>query len=309
MHTTLSDGHLSPNQLVDAYVELGYDILAITDHNFVSYPWTDFESFTHSPFAENLLSEGLITETEITFENRNPEEMGLLAIQANEISNHHHLGSYFSDYNSTTNNIHYSLESISEKEGIGVLKHPVKYSFDKNWYIQLYENYPALVGIEIYNRKYDDDENLYFEDFALWDSLLTHFMPSRNIWGFASDDFHTDELGYAYNMFIMNEFNINSFKTAMQKGSFYFVISIDGHKGKPHPTIESVRLNSKDSSIEIIARDYNTVEWISEGHVVHSGAKISVPEHVKQGNYVRAIIYNEDRTALAGTQAFGIIRD
>ncbi len=309
MHTTLSDGHLSPNQLIDAYAELGYRILAITDHNFVSYPWTDFESFSHSPFAENLLAEGLISETEITFENRDPNQMGLVAIQANEISNHHHLGSYFSDYNSTTSNIHFSLDKISEKAGLGVLLHPIKYPFDKTWYAELYENYSSLVGIEVYNRKYDKDENLYSEDFNLWDSLLTDFMPRRNIWGFANDDFHTVEMGYAYQMFILEEFSVNAVKSAMQNGIFYYVISLDGHNSNFHPHIEYIRVDSKNASIEIIARNYQIIEWISEGQIVHSGAKISIPDHVKSGNYVRAMVYNDYRTAVAGTQAFGIIRE
>jgi hypothetical protein len=35
LHTTVSDGELSPQQAVDGYSEQGYDFLAITDHNIV----------------------------------------------------------------------------------------------------------------------------------------------------------------------------------------------------------------------------------------------------------------------------------
>ena len=37
-HTTKSDGGLAPQMAVDHYHQLGYNILAITDHNEVTYP-------------------------------------------------------------------------------------------------------------------------------------------------------------------------------------------------------------------------------------------------------------------------------
>jgi 3',5'-nucleoside bisphosphate phosphatase len=34
VHTTYSDGHLTPTQVVDLYKSYGYDVIAITDHNY-----------------------------------------------------------------------------------------------------------------------------------------------------------------------------------------------------------------------------------------------------------------------------------
>ena len=38
LHTTNSDGELSPQNTVDHYGEAGYDFLSITDHNFLTPP-------------------------------------------------------------------------------------------------------------------------------------------------------------------------------------------------------------------------------------------------------------------------------
>jgi hypothetical protein len=41
-HTNLSDGRLRPEEVVDAYAELGFDFLAITDHDYLLRPgWRD----------------------------------------------------------------------------------------------------------------------------------------------------------------------------------------------------------------------------------------------------------------------------
>jgi predicted metal-dependent phosphoesterase TrpH len=40
-HTTCSDGKLSPQELADAYLELGYDFIAFTDHDHLWRPGQD----------------------------------------------------------------------------------------------------------------------------------------------------------------------------------------------------------------------------------------------------------------------------
>lgn len=308
VHTTASDGYFSPNQVIDKYKYLDYKVLALSDHNFVTYPWEKISEFEPSETALRFLSEGLITEESLIFKDRNPSHIGMLAVQANEISNHHHLGSYFSDYNSTTSNIHNSLNAIQELDGLSVLFHPIKYQNDLNWYYDLYEQYSNLIGIEVYNRKYDETESFYYEDFFLWDSLLTDFMPHRPIWGFANDDFHTVELGYAYNMFLMPEFSIRWVRKSMERGSFYFVSALAGHNCNQRPKIKSINVNNAKATIKISASNYYEIKWISNGEIIHKGNTIDLSENKNATNHVRAMIYNKDKTAFAGTQAFGILR-
>ena len=41
MHTTVSDGTLSPEEAVARYRAAGYDFVALTDHRTVNPPWED----------------------------------------------------------------------------------------------------------------------------------------------------------------------------------------------------------------------------------------------------------------------------
>ncbi len=173
-HTTESDGQWAPDRVIDAYHELGYTILALADHNRVSYPWSRWD--------------------------RNPESLGMLAVQANELSRGHHVGSYFSDLNAgrgLTDNV----EEVGKAGGIAVVFHPGRYTrrdnYDVDDYVAVYQANPHAVGLEIVNQR-----DRYPEDRATWDAILTRLMPERPVWGFANDDFHRPQhLGRSWTMF------------------------------------------------------------------------------------------------------------
>jgi hypothetical protein len=76
-HTTLSGGTSTPDVVIDLYRELGYGILALTDHDddSVAVPTWPWQSY-----------------------GRDPAALGMVAIQGNEISDVHHIGSHFNDY-------------------------------------------------------------------------------------------------------------------------------------------------------------------------------------------------------------------
>ena len=63
-HTTQSDGSMSPGTVIDQYKQLGYSVLALTDHNTVTYPWATY--------------------------GRDPVQLGMVDVQGNELSNGHH---------------------------------------------------------------------------------------------------------------------------------------------------------------------------------------------------------------------------
>jgi hypothetical protein len=121
-HTTVSDGHLSPMEVVDEYQRRGYSILAITDHNRVTYPWTGFDDFSPSKLSQDRDGENL----EMTFENRDPAAMGMIAVAGNELSDHHHLLSLFSEFSTTERNLTTSLNGIASESdsGLAFLAHP-----------------------------------------------------------------------------------------------------------------------------------------------------------------------------------------
>jgi hypothetical protein len=199
-HTTRSDGRMNPHTVVDKYHELGYSILAITDHNEVTWPWTAFAEMEESNTSRNRMeSAPEAMPDNFDFENRNPVALQMVDIQANELSRHHHMGSFFNDHNGTTTELE-SLEATAANDGITMLYHPGRYTrrdpqlFNLEWYLDLYGNYDHLFGMEVYNQG-----DRYPGDRKLWDSVLTVTMPDRPVWGYSNDDMHTlpiwDETG------------------------------------------------------------------------------------------------------------------
>ncbi len=328
-HTTVSDGSLNPQMVVDNYHELGYDILAITDHNAVTYPWTGFADMEASQpsrmrrtiaLLENYFAEKSAEDPDfypmvkspmsipfsLEFENRDPVALGMIDIQANELSRHHHMGSFFNDHNGTTTELE-SLEATAEKDGIVMLYHPGRYygrSADKYnlpWYVDLYDSYDHLIGLEVYN-----SGNRYPDDRKIWDSILTVMMPERPVWGYSNDDMHMiPHLGRNWNIFILPELTHESVRHGMENGLSYFVYSPQGHNGPSPPVIRSIKVNSRKGTIEIDAEDYNSIEWISEGNIVYSGNKVNLNELEETGIYIRAKLYGAGG-AVSGTQPFGI---
>ncbi|MDD2600037.1 MAG: hypothetical protein PHO37_12565 [Kiritimatiellae bacterium] len=107
-HTTQSDGSLPPQQVIDEYHQRGYQVLALTDHDKVTYPWTELDSFNPA------------------YENRNPAALGMLAISGNELSRHHHVQSLFSDFTSVSTDLEVELEAQGQSAptALALLNHP-----------------------------------------------------------------------------------------------------------------------------------------------------------------------------------------
>jgi len=299
VHTTASDGKLHPHEIVDRYRRLGYTILAITDHDYMNknknrmtFPWEQFKEMVTSKNARGL------------FESRIPEKIGMLAVKGNELSLHHHTGSYFNEFEGS-DSIETSLSRITEIKGIAVLFHPGRYknqySFD--WYLRLFKKFPVLVGIEVYNQG-----NRYPDDRIMWDSMLVKFMPDRPIWGFSNDDAHKEEhIGRNYNVFLLQNLSLNSFREAMEKGRFYFIYSPDGCDGKP-ARIKKITVDTSKGTIKIEASDCERIEWISQGIVAETGNEISYRNNEKINGYLRSALYGIDGKSITETQPFGILR-
>lgn len=107
-HTAVSDGALAPHRAVDEYYARGYGALALTDHNAVTYPWTAFSAINAS------------------YENRDPADLGMVAIAGNELSRHHHVQSLFSTFTSSGTDLDGVLEAQagSDNGARALLNHP-----------------------------------------------------------------------------------------------------------------------------------------------------------------------------------------
>lgn len=306
VHTTRSDGGLNPHQVVDRYHELGYQILALTDHNGVTYPWTSFSQL--SPSRRNLERMGADA---LVYEDRDPKSLGMIAIQANELSSHHHMGSFFNDHvrPAYDERITYSIteeESIRDvaaKNGLVMLYHPGRYDRTVDWYVDLYTRYDHIFGLEVFNQG-----DRYPSDRMVWDSILAITMPQRPVWGYSNDDMHGNhQLGFNWNMMILPELSLESTRRGLENGISYFVYAPQGHEGPQVPRIDDISVNNRRGTIHIKASNTQRIIWISEGETIHQGNILNLNEHPDIKTYVRAELHGEGKT-VAGTQPFGIGR-
>lgn len=313
-HTTVSDGRMNPHEVVDHYHKLGYDILAISDHNAVTYPWTGFSKLSPSRTSiERMTNMPEVMPENLHYANRDPVALGMIDIEANELSRHHHMGSYFTDHDGTKTE-EASMDSIVRKGGIAMLNHPGRYSGDYRrehlreyslqWYVEIYTHYPELFGLEVYNQG-----NRYPQDRLIWDSILSITMPGRPVWGYSNDDMHLlSTLGHNWNMLILPELTHEWVRRGMENGLSFFVYAPQGHEGPNPPEISSVHVNSRKGFIEIFAHNYDSIHWISGGKVLSKMSRVKLEDLPGAIEYIRAELYGKAET-VTGTQPFGIVRN
>ncbi len=151
-HSTNSDGALPPYQAIAKYVSLGYQVLGLSDHNFVSrVPASWFPGTVLIPTAEisspHLLHIGANTVGRLVFE-KTPQ----------------------------------ALARIKREGGFSVLNHP---GWSNCTWNDLSRVWPVN-ALEIYNHL-TEMENAVGLAVERWDMLL---QTGRRYWGFASDDAH-----------------------------------------------------------------------------------------------------------------------
>ncbi len=281
-HTENSDGFHSVKRVILAYNSNNYDILAITDHNTYTWPWSDY------------------------IDDPDEKELNNTPINGSEISNTHHIGSYFNDYSGDTNSEIKALDEINERNGLAVFFHPGRYSKSKEWYIDYYKSYDNLVGQEIFNKN-----NRYPNDLEFWDEILFELMPYRTVWGFANDDMHSipRDLGGHYNIFLLKENTAQAVKEAMKKGHFYIYNPVRNGE-EPEFYIDNIKVAKGKIKISIEG-DYRKIEWIAynsvseKNKVFAEGEIFQISDLSYKSTYIRATI-----TSRAGdiiTQPFGIV--
>ena len=305
-HTTHSDGRAMPHEVVDFYHQRGYQALAITDHDLVTYPWN-------------------FSDLNSNWEDRDPEALGMLAISGNEFSYNHHMAGLFTSYVAAHNEpLETTLEAIDNEEGSLVyFAHPGRYwsvfaeyedgeLYSPSWYLDFFERYDVetLPGIEIFSR---NDRHEY--DRQLWDILLTEMMPERPIFGLAVDDYHGDDpnvfLHFSYTYHLMADAtSIDALRETLISGAFY--ASHTRQEDDQAPRIDRIDVNERRQTITIKASDAIRIEWVSgvdefkNSIVVHVGETFDYSNF--EGNYVRAVVIKSDsatRRSVSMTQPFG----
>ncbi len=252
-HTTHSDGFHDPHEVIDFYYTANYKILALSDHNLITYPWTKLDSINPS------------------YENRNPIALDILDIQGNELSASHHTGSLINTILGNGANLDSTLQVMDSINSLGIFYHPGRYwkidsvyqannVHSPDWYLNHFQNYPSIRGLEVHNQG-----DKYSNDRILWDILLLRIMPHQNIWGFSNDDMHLfpDDCYKSYNIMLMDMLNLQNFRNAIDSGAFFFAYEENGDGNSLVPSIDSIVVDEINKSISLYANNYTKIHWIS----------------------------------------------
>ena len=235
-HTTESDGSHSPATTIDQYYNAGYKILAITDHNTITWPWTDY--------------------------NRDPNELGMLAVKGDEYSNSHHMNA-FHNFSRSSSNMETGIPHLQSNGGVGQWNHPLRYNDagDWNWYVGWARDYDSMVGIEVINRTNTNARNL-------WDNINENFYRTdgRFVWGHANDDKHgSGDLFRAFQFVLMSNLTKAQHMQAMKLGRSYFCIEPGGSGNARVPRIASIAIDEQAKTIRINATGQDSIRWIGPG--------------------------------------------
>ncbi len=301
VHTLQSDGRYMPDEVIHAYRDAGFKILAITDHDWHhpnlhvlngNLSGTRWSPYPLAPIPANYPANTTWPWT--SFGGSDPSTLGMVGIQAGELTFRHHINSYFSDYGvwyeRTGRDAPYGgivdatgrevweddqLISIRDKGGLAILNHPgLPDSFTwwerkpLDWYVERFQIHDPsyLVGMEVTNAA--PKHELYDE--GLWDQLLSRFMPHRPIWGFGNDDNHVLKTKISYNLFLMDELTSASVRKALLDGQFLFTKSTahadytsSNVNVDVFPIVKSITLDPAAGTITIDAAGHDEIRWIS----------------------------------------------
>jgi|GEM_PF-919142 len=320
-HSNESDGADEPAEMIEEHYKKGYDILALTDHNFTSTVWdrTDREKKVY------------LTSKRLEQINKGKGRMGrgMIGIPySNEQSISEHLNTFWAPFNNEDGvTLEENIAECEQLGGISHINHPGRYTGGKNTegeigevaskdlktvakYVDLFRKYPSCVGMEIINKKDGDS----YSDRILWDSILKQTMPERPVWGFSNDDTHKlENTGYSYNMMLMPENTLENVRYSMENGTFYSVAKVAKRElGEEFtargfaPYITSIIVDQQENSIEINAMNYQTIEWIADGKIISTEKKIDLNDYEEQiSTYVRAQL--KGKGGISFTQPFGIV--
>lgn len=280
-HTKESDGDHSPAEVIDAYYAAGYKILSITDHDTITWPWTDWD--------------------------RDPTELGMLAVRGDEFSRSHHVNGFFGFTRERANhsNAIQDIQAVQDAGGTALchFNHPLRYNSadDWDWYIPWYKQYPACVGIEAINRVTHAHE--------LWDNINENLFLDNGqlVWGYANDDMHdSSELFRSFQFMLMPELTTPALNMSKITGAFYFCHERGGSGEALVPKLANITVDNQVQTITLTpaAQDYESIRWVGPGSQEVGNGLVFDFSNYPENSFVRAELHGESGSCY--TQPFGI---
>ena len=305
VHSKENGGADEPAAVVEDHYAKGYNVMALTDHDFVN---TTLDR-TDRP-ARTYLTTARLNEIKAGLGRAN---IGLEPIPfAIEQTVTENINTYFVDFrNEYGSTIEENIAAAEKGGGISQINHPGRYTGGANGgtygaqrssepffvskYASLYLKYPSCFAMEIINKKDGDSAS----DRILWDNVLQRTLPTRNVWATSNDDTHEAVgTGFSFDMLLMPSNNLTNIRAALTDGTFYAVAKVAKRElgavfeaiGDT-PELTGVSVDQTAHAITIAADHYNKIEWVADGKVIATGNTIDLNYYeTKVNKYVRAQI-------------------
>jgi hypothetical protein len=183
-HTAESDGELSPQEVLALYRKLGFELVALADHNLVT----------------RASSSGILVIG---------QEYGRGSTESS--GRGHMVGLNVYAFPNPGASAQRRINRMASQGGVVFLSHP---DTGVGWSTAVMRSLHSYVGIEVYNCNHDESA------VGKWDELLT---AGKRVWGFAVDDAHyLDQFGKGWVMVrFPGEPSTKKVLAALRRGSFY----------------------------------------------------------------------------------------
>ena len=346
-HTNASDGDIPLNEQIEEHYDLGYDILAITDHMTLGVRWDQVPRTVPLMRLIKYDRTQMLPVTPLTSERRAEILAGVgrggrgmlevtTGIELNgAVPSNNHVNGYFTDYGQGMIGVEKDYETpiknVHERGGITFIDHPGNTSgapksedpetfYAKspdcvNKYANLFLNYSSCVGIDINSGT--DAWTKY--DRLLYDEILQKTIPHGVVpWSFTFSDGHqSGQFDRAFTVHMMKEFTVDDLRRSMEEGTFFGFSRHPRYEkdddfvgeGTP-PIIYSIDVNKDAGTINIEAGNFDTIAWVSDGKVFYEGrdTTLKLSDYDDEiGSYVRAYLLGPG--GILYIQPFTVLRE
>ncbi len=358
-HSTYSDADYDLPTMIKEYYNQDYDFVANSEHGITGVEWNRDQTrlllYSYQELLGNSVShltdeefEGITTGSYPLYDGTVRNKKMTCVTGANELNNltltKSHVNGFFlaegvgDGFGGVENGFEKAVKFIDENGGLSVINHPgdwlesrdnISTIFDED-NIKLFGDillkYDTCLGIEVFN----ENNGVTPFDRILWDNLLMYTLPyGKQIIGFSNTDAHEPKnVDSSFNIFMMEENNVENIKKTMQTGASFLVTralsrgnDIIGpaeafdlrNCGLPYPVFTKVAVDGH--KITVSADNAHTVQFIADGKVIYKGEiganditlDLDTVDGAENFQYVRAEVFGEGGLCL--TQALVIDDD